>query len=64
LKNTKQRLFIVDTGGADMKKAILVFMIFSFMVFAGCEQTHDIKNNVLSRETQSNPAESNKAASE
>jgi hypothetical protein len=47
-----------------MKKAILVFIIFSLMAFVGCKQTHDIKDNALSRETQSDPAESGKAASE
>lgn len=51
-------------GGTDMKKAILVFMIFSLMIFAGCKQTHDIKDNALSRETQSDPTESGKVASE
>lgn len=47
-----------------MKKAILVLMLFSLIVFAGCKQTYDIKDNALSRETQSDPAESSKVASE
>lgn len=47
-----------------MKKAIWVFIVFSLMVFAGCNQAHDIKDNALSRETQSDPAEESKAASE
>lgn len=47
-----------------MKKTILVIMIFSLMVFVGCKQTYDIKDNPLSRETQSDPTESSKVAFE
>ncbi len=47
-----------------MKKAILVFMIFSLMVLGGCKETYDIKDNALSRETQSAPAKSSKVVSE
>lgn len=47
-----------------MKKAILSFMIFSLMVFVGCNQTHDIRDDTIIREIQSDLAEGSKSVSE
>lgn len=46
-----------------MKKVIFVFIVFSLMVFVGCDQTYIIKDNELNGETQSDPTESSKLAS-
>ncbi len=46
-----------------MKKTILSLMIFSLVVLMGCNPTHDLKDNAISGETQSDPAGDNKAAS-
>lgn len=47
-----------------MKKVILIFIVLSLILFAGCKKTHDIKDNALSRETQSELAENSKGAPE
>ncbi|MTI56104.1 hypothetical protein [Geosporobacter ferrireducens] len=46
-----------------MKKAVLIFMIFSLVVFPGCRQTYDIKDNTLNRENQPDSAEYSEVAS-
>lgn len=61
MNSTKQRLFMLNTGGADLKKAILaVFMIFLIMILVACNQTHDTNDIALSSETQSDSSENSK----
>lgn len=45
-----------------MKKSVLVFIIFILMVFSGCRQIHDIKDNALNKKNQPAPAVYSEAA--
>ena len=47
-----------------MKKIIYLFMIFSLIVLAGCEENYNVKDNSLSMETQSDSKEGSSTASD